>query len=213
MKILLKILISLILIFASLILIWFIKSMQPSLFPTTYLILIAGSSVNLIAGIGLLLIAIQLAKRKIKKSEQFTPEKIEKALEEGISGWEKYIENRLIFIIGAIAAYSKPRGKAVSRLTETGEYDIYKKLKEGVKRFIENIMRRNPDLRKESYALPLLSQIEDPYVGQTLEILAKMYEMYKKLGMEYVPKDGLKKLASILEKYVKKRSYLGMSEP
>jgi hypothetical protein len=206
MKSLLKILISLILIFASLILIWFIKNTQPSLFPTTYLILIAGSSVNLIAGIGLLLIAIQLAKNTElirRKTEQFTAEKVQEVLEKKLYNVdEEYIEGRFLFEVGALAAYLKRRGEAMGKLTKTGEYLSYENFMEGLKSVIKNVMEKIPDL-KDTYTLPLLLQIEAPYVGKVVEKLAEAYETYKRAGINYIPAKVLKSFASILKKYIK----------
>jgi hypothetical protein len=207
MKILLKILISLTLISASLILIWFIKSMQPSLFPTTYLILIAGSSVNLIAGIGLLLIAIQLAKKTElirRKTEQFTAEKVQEVLEKKLYNVDEgYMEGRLLFEAGALAAYLKRRGEAMGKLTKTGEYLSYENFMEGFKWVIKYVMEKIPGLKDKSYTLPLLLQIEDPYVGKVLEKLAEIYETCKIIGMNYIPAKVLKSFASILKKYIK----------
>jgi hypothetical protein len=168
--------------------------------------LIAGSSVNLIAGIGLLLIAIQLAKKTElirRKTEQFTAEKVQEVLEKKLYNVdEEYIEGRFLFEAGALAAYLKRRGEAMGKLTKTGEYLSYENFMEGLKSVIKNVMEKIPGL-KDTYTLPLLLRIEAPYVGKVVEKLAEAYETYKRAGINHIPPKVLKSFASILKKYIK----------
>jgi hypothetical protein len=207
MRTLFRIFISFAFIFVGLILIWLVKSIQPSLLPTSYLILIVGSSVNLIAGIGLFLLAIQLAKKTElvkRKTEQFTSEKVQATLEKRLYGLdEENIEGRLLFEVGAIAAYLKRRGEVVTKLAKTGEYLPYENFMKGLKSFIKNTMEKFPGLEDKSYTLPLLLQIEDLYIGKVLEKLAEAYDAYKRVGINYIPAKLLKSFASILKKYIR----------
>jgi len=202
MKVWLRILVSLFLIFISFALLQLLKSL-----PLAGEFLLVGSGITFGVGcillLSTLLLVLQLTKEAKRKTEAITAEYVEKRLEEKTADIKpEYLEGKLMFDAGDLASYIKKRGVARGGLGETGTYKPYEELWYGIQRRARSILKEHPDL-KNSYVLPLLEKVHPAYVGKVLEILAETTEVYKRINFTFIDKKGLKRLASIIGKYVK----------
>lgn len=175
--------------------------------PTAYFVLIASFS-GAILGVGSIFFFVYMVgKRKgikeKKKKKEFNPHYIDMSLEKKLYNTNKYmIEKVFVFALGDIASYFKRRTSEPSALGKSGVYEIYETILEGAKRRIKAIFKENPKIKEKNYMLSLILETPLTYADKLLELLAYATEAYKRIGIEYIDTKGLKKLASIIKKYV-----------
>lgn len=205
MRFWLRIGISFLLIFISLAIIWLIKIQEVTISSTGNFVLTISWAGSIVFATGLFLLTLYQLKKEVKrKTERLTQDDISKRLEEGLAEVKpEYIEANVITRAGSIASYLKKRGIARGRLTERGTYLTYENWAQATKTTVEDILKKYPNLRKESYLLDLLSRIDIFYLSELMERFSYFYEVSRKQGFPYLQKRHLRVLASLMEKYVK----------
>lgn len=144
-----------------------------------------------------------VGKYRATKKEKISYKEILKQLEDKLSDVPiEYMEMKFVFYAGAIASYLKARGAYQGKYGKTG-YVSYENWFNAVKKEAEILTKKYTKLKKRSYTLDLILKINPIYASETLEKFSHIYEEFKRIKFGYIPKKGLKTLASILRKYVR----------
>ncbi|MEM5882959.1 MAG: hypothetical protein QXQ77_01810 [Candidatus Aenigmatarchaeota archaeon] len=203
MRVLIKIILSILLIVTSLIFLWIISSQSLLLGYAGSFVLGIGSVLSFILGFCFLFLVLAQLKRGEKP---WTEDYISKKIEEELYKVGPH-EDKIIFKCGEIASNLKKRGIEEGTLTSRGTYIAYEAWIRGIKKAAELFLKKYPN--QKSYLIGLLAKIDEVVYPQDfdkiLENFAKFTEEYKKLGFDYFPSQALKRLANIIEMYARRK--------